>query len=92
MMKKDTVLLNLEDYNELRDFKKKLEDGYTYTFAEGMWGFSIKFISTDDAIKEMAKKLEEKQKLIDDLKNSFDELKEMNWFEFRNWKQKQIKE
>jgi hypothetical protein len=29
-MEINTVVLNLKDYNELREFKEKMEEGYTY--------------------------------------------------------------
>ena len=91
-MEKDTVLLNVEKYNELRDFKKEIEDGYTYRVYLGMWGSSLRFIGTDEALKEMSEMLEAKQKEIDDLKNpdkkqpSIDEIKAMSWWKFRKWK------
>jgi len=93
IMEKDMVLLNLEKYNELRDFKKEIEAGHTYRICSGgMWPELHKFIGTDVALKEMNQKLEEKQKEIDELKNaskkepSIDELKAMSWWKFRKWK------
>jgi hypothetical protein len=97
IMEKDTVLLNVETYNELRDFKKEIEDGYTYRVYIGMWGSSLRFIGTDEALEEMGQKLEEKQKEINELKKlskkepskkepSIDEIKSMSWWKFRKWK------
>jgi len=91
-MEKDTVLLNVEKYNELRDFKKGIEDGYTYRVDYGMWGSSFRVIGTNEALKEMSQILEAQQKEIEELKNpdkkqpSIDEIKAMSWWKFRKWK------
>lgn len=91
-MEKDTILLNVETYNELRDFKKEIEHGYTYRVDFGYWGNSITYVSTDEAIKEMSQRLETLKKENEDLKNpdkkqpSIDEIKAMSWWKFRKWK------
>jgi len=37
-MEKDTVLLAVEKYNELRDFKQKIEEGKTLVIVSG-WNY-----------------------------------------------------
>ena len=88
---KPKVLLNIEDYNRLRDFKKGIETGHTYRVCFGPFGqYTEVFIGTDEALKKMGQKLEKKQKEIDKL-NKLDRievkvLKTMSWWEFRKWK------
>ncbi len=91
-MEKDTILLSVEKYNELRDFRKEIEAENTYRVDFGMWENNLRFIGTDEALKEMSEIIEEKQKEIDELKNpdkkqpSIDEIKAMSWWKFRKWK------
>lgn len=98
-MEKDTVLLDVETYNELRDFKKEIEDGNTYRLEFGMWHNSLRFISTDEALKEMHQILEKmnqtletKNKILEELKNSSkkesstEEIKTMSLWKFIKWK------
>jgi len=91
-MEKDTILLSVEKYNELRDFRKEIEAENTHRVDFGMWGSNLRFIGTDEALKEMSGIIEEKQKEIDELKNpdkkqpSIDEIKAMSWWKFRKWK------
>lgn len=91
-MEKDTILLSVEKYNELRDFRKEIEAGNTYRVDFGYWESSITYVSTDEAIKEMSQRLETLKKENEDLKNpdkkqpSIDEIKVMSWWKFRKWK------
>ena len=91
-MEKDTILLDLKTYNELRDFQKGIEDGHTYRIGFGRWGTTHVFIGTDEALKEMGEQLKEIQEENYELKNpdekqpSIDELKSMSWWKFRKWK------
>jgi chaperonin cofactor prefoldin len=91
-MEKDTILLSVEKYNELRDFRKEIEAENTYRVDFGYWGNSIAYVSTDEAIKEMSQRLETLEKENEDLKNpdkkqpSIDEIKAMSWWKFRKWK------
>jgi len=78
-MEKNTVLLDVNIYNELRDFKQKIEEGKTISIVTSNWAYSKTFITTDEAIisiaetnKELGNKIEElrdnNQKKLNDLK------------------------
>ena len=49
-MEKNTVLLDVEKYNELRDFKQKIEEGKTLSIYSGFDYCKKSFITTDKAI------------------------------------------
>jgi len=53
-MEKNTVLLDVEKYNELRDFKQKIEEGKTFAIYTGFEFFKKSFITTDKAILAIA--------------------------------------
>ena len=56
-METNTVLLNLKDYNDLRDFKKKISKGYvciqTITNGRYTYGDSTTYISSDELVKKL---------------------------------------
>lgn len=62
-METNTVVLTLSDYNELREFKEKMEKGNTYvvpqphTYNSWLNNYSplpsVKYITTDMAVKEL---------------------------------------
>lgn len=91
-MEKDTVILSTKDYNELRDFKINIEEGYTCKID---WT-DIEYISTKDTIKEIYKKYREiadenkkLKKRLRELKKtnlSKDEISKMSWREFKKLK------
>lgn len=91
-MKKNIVSINLEDYNELRDFKKDIEDGFTYVVETYFGSYLYKIISTDEALKKMGWQIEKLRKenavLKTKCKNQSDIeiIKKMNWWRFRKWK------
>jgi len=69
-MDKNTILLDLIDYNRLRDFRSKIEDGYSIKIRGGCSYFTI--LTTEEAIKEIAdenKKLYEINKELQDKLN-----------------------
>ena len=103
-MDKDTVILSVEDYNRLRDFRKKIEEGYTYRVTYP-YSYDDTYISTEDAVKEIHdeylgqyKRNKELKEEIQELKKHFltdDDLNEilnMSWWEFRKHKRKLKKE
>ena len=92
-MEKDTVLLDVEKYNELRDFKQKIEEGKTICIITGNWSYSKTFITTDDAIKSIVETNKELGKEIERLKNinnpkevTLNDIKKMSYWEFRKWR------
>lgn len=99
-MEKDTVILSVEDYNELRDFKKKIEEGYTYRISYP-YSYDDKYLSTEDAVKEIydeylgaceqnEKLKKEIQKLKKDILNNniVNNILNMNWWDFKKYKKK----
>ena len=63
-METNTVLLSLSDYNQLREFKEKMEEGNTYklpqpyTYGNGQYYMSqsypaTTYITTDSAVAEL---------------------------------------
>lgn len=103
-MEANTVILNLGEYNALRDFREEMEKEYTYYIQEYIYcGYTktYHFVSTDDAVKLISeindKLMVEIKKLEDeivDLKNpkkdiTIDQVKQMSIVEFIKWKRKQ---
>lgn len=99
-MQKDTVLLDVEKYNELRDFKQKIEGGKTIVIVSGWKYYDKKFITTEKAIELIAdanKLLQKENELLQkenkELRNannpkekSLSEVKKMSYWEFRKWR------
>lgn len=90
-MEKNTVLLSLEQYNELRDFKKEIEKGNVLKIYYSYSGYDHNdFINIGDALKEISEVnnglLKEKMALEQKLENKNDEIKKMSYWQFRKWK------
>ena len=92
-MDKNTILLDLIDYNRLRDFRSKIEDGYSIKIRGGCSYFTI--LTTEEAIKEIAdenKKLYEINKELQDKLNppakkelTTTQLKQMTFLQLIKW-------
>jgi hypothetical protein len=82
-MEANTVILNLAEYNALRDFKKELEKGNTYrcldysqsSYYNGVLLPSATYISEEEAVKEIAVKNEHLLQEIADLQTEIQKLK-----------------
>jgi hypothetical protein len=101
-MDKNTVLLSVDDYNKLRDFKKKITDGkilVDYQFLGGVYRNEVRYYTDDKVIEELHlrnKSLKEEikylQNRINDLQNpkpketTIDEIKKMSVWQFLKWK------
>ncbi len=92
-MEKDTVLLDVEKYNELRDFKQKIEEGKTLNIISSSWHYSRTFISTDEAVLRIAEINKELTTEIERLKNikqpkeiTLNDIRKMSYWEFRKWR------
>lgn len=81
-MKDETVTLNIQTYNELRDFKKNIEEGNTlYEFKPAFLakvGVAYKFMKTEKALEEIASQTEFSDSLNKDLKRDIKKLEESN--------------
>jgi len=80
-MERNTILLDVEEYNRLRDFKVRMEEGYAYSTTDywcGQGGVTHTYITNDEALKKVAernatllKSLGETSKEMSDLKTEF---------------------
>ena len=65
-MEKNTVLLSVEAYNELRDFRKKIEEGKIYAIRDYRGRFGpgdgVKFLTENEAVKIIAENNEALEK------------------------------
>ncbi|MCK9446981.1 hypothetical protein M0Q50_09045 [bacterium] len=85
----NTVVLDLQYYNELRDFKENMiKENILYTYG----GYHESYITTDVAIKKISVINEELKEEIRKLKNpetvekTISEIRNMNIFQFLKWK------
>ena len=101
-MKANTVVLTINEYNELRDFKKRIEDGKICGIKYGGFGLSSGeyFYTENKAIAKFEDKNNELEIKIKDLESTvkrleimdkinpreIDKLKKMSYWEFRKWK------
>lgn len=71
-MKNERVTINLETYNDLRDFKVNMEEGFTCKIAtipySNYSGETYTYISTNEAVEEIAKQnanlIEENKRIL----------------------------
>tara|TARA_R110000796_G_scaffold97757_1_gene204989 strand:+ start:1324 stop:1608 length:285 start_codon:yes stop_codon:yes gene_type:complete len=91
-MEKNTINLSVEDYNKMRDFNEAIRKENCVRVFMGWHNREEQVCTKDEVVKLIAEanvKLKEK---INELKNhekkqpSFDELREMSWWQFRKWK------
>lgn len=78
-MDKNTVTLDLEAYNKLRDFKTEIENGKTLevTHFPGPYGFTdVKFYTENEIISKFNERCKELQVENTELRNNIKELKE----------------
>ena len=101
-MDKNTVLLSVEDYNELRDVKKAVEGRKKIFLSYGWLGDTpaeFLFASEEELNNTLINEKESLNKEINRLKDenyklkhpdkiepSIDEIKAMSWWKFRKWK------
>ena len=81
-METNTVVLSLSDYNELREFKEKMEEGNTYMSPQphthsSVWinhyGLipSAKYITTDMAVRELLDRNDKLSAINEELANKY---------------------
>lgn len=92
-MEKDTVLLDIEKYNALRDFKLAIEAGNTIVISSRNPYYKQMFITTDQAVAIIAESNKLLKKENEDLRkahalkaNSINDLKKMSYLEWRKWR------
>ena len=95
-MRKNTVTLDIEDYNEMRDFNNDIQENHFHHYYRGFFGREATLYTLDDVVDDVIKcneyvSLENKvltrqlKELEDKTLNKF---KEMSLWQFRNWKRK----
>ena len=103
-MKKNTVIISIEEYNKLRDFKKEVEESSRlskFAVIEEKLGSSSfltirKYYYTESEIvteiEELNKKLEEHNKELEEhnkeLEILVNDLKKMSYLKFCKWRKK----
>lgn len=92
-MKENTVILELEIYNEMRDFNKAIKESNTYRVFWKWDEFASTTYTKDQATIKIIEANIELQKEIEELKNpkgklTINEIKQMSWWEFRKWRRK----
>ncbi len=88
-MEKNTVLLDVEKYNELRDFKQNIEESKTLTVINSLYSYSSTFISTDEAVSKIGeanKKLYNENRRLQQNEITVNNIKKMSYWEFRKWR------
>ena len=91
-MEKNTINLSVEDYNEMRDFNEALKKNNAVSVFWGWNGLKNVIYTKDEALKHLTETNVKLKLKIDELRSpekkqrSFDELKEMSWWQFRKWK------
>ena len=92
-MEKNTVLLSVEDYNELRDFQKKTSEGYIEVY--GNCGLRTYYTTKDEAFKEITAHNKELQDKIYELNDeiagkpkgkTLKDVKGMSIWQFIKWR------
>lgn len=90
--KNNTVNLDLNTYNNLRDFRSGIEKNHVVSIYRDSWNGEEQIFTTNDAVIEIAKENQRLAKIIRELKNpekqqpTIDDIKKMSWWQFRKWK------
>lgn len=95
-MEKDTVLLSVDKYNELRDFQKEVRNGKVVSISRpwNLGGETTYFYTEDEVIKKFETRIKELENKIIELEKttekyegiglvSMDELKQLSYWEYR---------
>ena len=94
-MEKNTVVLDLIEYNKLRDFRKGILKNNVYQIVVSSYEhFSI--ISTNKVVKSLASINKSLSSKIYDLENpkkkeiTLEDIKKMSYWEFRKWRKTNV--
>lgn len=92
-MENDKVVLDLEKYNELRDFKRNIEEGKIVEINSGFYSYSIKYLNSNEAfnsiehfnnmLKEKIDELNKENRAKEELIKS---IQQMSVWEFIEWR------
>ena len=93
-MKENTINLSVKDYNEMRDFNEALKNNNAAVVFWTCDGYQTAIYTKDKALKKLTETNVDLKLKINELKNpekkqlSYNEIKKMNWWQFRKWKRK----
>jgi hypothetical protein len=100
-MEKNTVLLGIEEYNNLRDFKENITKGNSFQTKHYnyVWGSNTTFVTENEAVKILISENDNMkqycQKTEEQIKNllqnkpkeiTLADLKKMSYWQFRQWR------
>lgn len=96
-MEKNTVTISLEDYNDLRDFKKEMaESSKVAIFGHRYEPYNLRFVTKDQAVIELAKEIDvlmdENSQLRQQLNyerqqlKPLNDIKKMSIWQFLKWR------
>jgi hypothetical protein len=92
-MEKNVVILDLNEYNELRYLKKTIEENKTIYIENNGCFFSKTLITTDKALevvletnKALNKKIDELKKLNNSNEKIINDIKKLSFWKFRKWR------
>jgi hypothetical protein len=97
-MERNTVLLDVSEYNRLRDFEREIKMGNTLPITEYNYNvvYHSNYITESDAVAHIAKANASLVKQIKELKKanepkspSLEDVKKMSYWQFRKWKRSQ---
>jgi hypothetical protein len=89
-MKKNTVLLDIEKYNRLRDFKEKIINGKVLVEHDPYGNLTIKYYTNDDVAKEIHEINNILRRRNELLKSRIDDLRKKSVWQFLKWKRKRF--
>ncbi|MDD5013467.1 MAG: hypothetical protein PHW73_00010 [Atribacterota bacterium] len=93
-MEKDTVCISTKEYNELRDFKKDMEENHSLIIVRDYAYYSKRIITADKAVEDLAervKALHEKLNTVNEewikrIQNRTETIRKLSVRQFRKWR------
>jgi len=86
-MEVNTVIISLDRLKELELAEKKVNKPRSKTIViERGWGSSFIVKTDDESAEKLANKIKAQQEEIEKVINTIDDLKKMNYLDFRKWK------
>ena len=90
-METNTVVLDIKEYNSLRDFRENVKEGKTFTeYRHYSSGYSVVVYGKEDSVKELMSTIESLREdvkgLKDDKYKTTDQIKRMSIFQFIKWR------
>lgn len=88
-METNTVLLSVEQYNELRDLQKEVKNGKVFSFSRS-WGHGREtnyFFTEDEVVEKFETKIKELEAKNNKLEVKINDLKKMSYWDFRKWRE-----